>query len=204
MTRIVKKPEERRREIIAMAQKLFLEKEYENTSLNDVVGALGVAKGTVYHYFDSKEELLDAVVESMAQEFLAIVQKKMKLANGTALESLKLLFKTINVSTVWKKTLKQLHQPGNMGLHVRLLGRITRDLAPIFSEIMIQGCKEGVFRSEHPLESCEILLAGFQFMTDLGIYPWTSEELDRRSQAFSSLIEAQFQAPKGSLSFLRI
>ena len=58
-----------------MAQKLFLEKEYESTSLNDVVSALGVAKGTVYHYFKSKEELLEAVASNMASDFLELMQK---------------------------------------------------------------------------------------------------------------------------------
>ena len=60
----------------------------------------------------------------------------------------------------------------------------------------------GVFQTEYPLESGELLLTGIQFLTDLGIHPWSQEELIRRAMAFPALIEAQLRAPKGSFNFL--
>ena len=202
MARVVKKPEERRREIVNLAQKLFLENEYDATSLNDVISALGIAKGTVYHYFKSKDELLDAVVANMAHEYLLSVQSKMSSEKGNALTKMKALSFAMNVSSEWDTTIHQLHKPGNMGLHVRLLGLLVRGLAPIMAEVIRQGCEEGVFEASNPLETAEILLAGFQFITDIGVFPWDQEELERRTKAFSSIAEVQLRAASGSLSFL--
>ena len=202
MARVVKKPEERRREIVAMAQKLFLEKEYEATSLNDVVSALGVAKGTVYHYFKSKEDLLDAVVSNMASDFLELMQTKLKTKKGDALTQMKALSSAMDVSAEWRSTMDQLHGPGNRGLHVRLLGALVRGISPIMADVIQKGCEEGTFKTDHPLEAAEVLLAGIQFVTDVGIYPWDKNELERRMSAIPALAEKFLQAPKGSLHFL--
>lgn len=203
MVRIVKKPEERRQEILAMAQKLFLEKEYETTSLNDVVNALGVAKGTVYHYFKSKEALLDAVVENMSEQYLSKVRSKLKKSEASSLEKMKVLTKAMNVSSDWKSTLEDLHRSGNMGLHLRLLALTLKKMAPLFADLIEQGCKEGVFKTQYPLEAAEFFLAGFQFLTDQGIYPWKDEELKRRVQAFPNLLEQLLGAESGSLKFFK-
>jgi len=203
MVRIVKKPEERRQEILAMAQKLFLEKEYETTSLNDVVNALGVAKGTVYHYFKSKEALLDAVVESISEQYLSKVRSKLKKSEAGSLEKMKALVKAMNVSSDWKHTLENLHRSGNMGLHLRLLALTVKKMAPLFAEIIQQGCKEGIFKTENPLEAAEFFLAGFQFLTDQGVYPWKEDELKRRAQSFPHLLELLLGAPAGSMKFFK-
>ncbi len=65
MVRTVKDPDVRRNEIIDVAQALFLSKGYDNTSVQDVLDGAGIAKGTFYHYFGSKMELLDALVDRL-------------------------------------------------------------------------------------------------------------------------------------------
>ena len=60
--RIVKEHDERKNEIIDTAAALFELKGYEQCSVNDILTAIGIAKGTFYHYFKSKEEVLDAVI----------------------------------------------------------------------------------------------------------------------------------------------
>lgn len=55
-----KYPEETEKMIIQVATKLFLEKGYENTSLNDIISNLGgLTKGAIYSHFKSKEEILN-------------------------------------------------------------------------------------------------------------------------------------------------
>ena len=51
----------------------------------------------------------------------------------------------------------------------------------------------------YPLESAELLLAGLQFLTDHGIYPWSPEDLQRRHRAIPGLIEAQLKAKPGTI-----
>jgi AcrR family transcriptional regulator len=58
MVRTVKKPDVRKAEILKAARHLFQTKDYESTTMQDVINALGIAKGTIYYYFKSKEDLL--------------------------------------------------------------------------------------------------------------------------------------------------
>ncbi len=69
MSRITKSYDERRDEIIKMAQSLFLKNGYENTSISDIVDSIGVAKGLCYHYFKSKEQLFDIAMKDYADKF---------------------------------------------------------------------------------------------------------------------------------------
>ena len=49
-------------ELLASALELFVEKGYAGTRLDDVASRAGVSKGTLYLYFDNKEEIFKAVV----------------------------------------------------------------------------------------------------------------------------------------------
>lgn len=98
--------------------------------------------------------------------------------------------------------LDHLHQPGNAGMHIRLLAKMISRQAPIFAQLIRQGCTEGIFTTASPLESAEFILAAIQFLTDMGIYPWTPEQLARRTRAMPALVEAQLSAREGSFQFL--
>ena len=88
-------------------------------------------------------------------------------------------------------------------MHSRLFAATLMKQAPLYAEIIQQGCDEGVFKTGAPLECAEFILSAIQFLTDMGIYPWTEEDLRRRTQAFPTLIEQMLQAPPGSFQFLR-
>ena len=87
-------------------------------------------------------------------------------------------------------------------MHSRLLAVTISKLAVLYAQVIEQGCKEGLFQVEHPLESAELLIAGIQFLTDKGCYPWSESDLLRRGRAVPALFEAQLKAPKGSFQFL--
>src|SRR5262245_37161393 len=118
MVRVVKKPEERRREIVSASRNLFLMQGYENTTMQDVMETLQIAKGTAYHYFKSKEELLEAVVEDMIVEYMDGVEKVLNECRGNALDKMKTLVAAGRIASSQADTLDQLHRPGNMGMHV--------------------------------------------------------------------------------------
>ena len=63
------KPAEiRREEILDAAQELFESKGYEQTSTTDIMKKVGIAKGTLYYHFASKEEILDALLDEMTDQ----------------------------------------------------------------------------------------------------------------------------------------
>lgn len=205
MTRIVKKPDERRKEIIQAARELFQEKDYDKMTMQDLMKKLNIAKGTIYHYFSSKEDLLESVVEDLMDEELKRKKQLLKSSRGSnlnALEKFRMLVTTDTMAKDNEQILESLHHPGNTLMHTRLLGLYIIKLAPIFAVVIEEGCDQGVFKTEHPRECAEFLFSGFQFLTDLGFYPWSQRQLARRAKAFPSLIETQLGAPKGSFSFL--
>ena len=63
----MKKGEKRKRELLQIAYRLFLSQGYENTSVDEIIEAAGIAKGTYYYYFQSKEQMLEAVIGMMIE-----------------------------------------------------------------------------------------------------------------------------------------
>jgi AcrR family transcriptional regulator len=190
MARIVKNPDDRRLEIIRAARELFQAKEYSKTTMQDIMVKLNIAKGTIYHYFSSKEELLEAVVEDLVDQELKRKEELLnseRVINLTALEKLKVIISDDSLADENEGILDSLHHPENTEMHTKQLGRYIIKLAPLWASIFRQGCEEGVFKIEHPLECAEFILAGVQFLTDKGFYPWTDSQLGRRINAFTSL-----------------
>lgn len=202
MAKVVKKASERRAEIIQAARKLFLEKDYESTTMQDMMKAVNIAKGTIYHYFQSKEDLLEAVVEQIIQEQLTRLQGALETAQGNALDQIKFLTLQANLTSSQPELIEQLHKPSNYTLHTRLLASLIIQIAPLYGKLIQKGCEEKLFVTDHPLEVAEFILAGLQFLTDQGIFSWTDEQIKRRMEAIPFIIEAMIKAQKGSFDFL--
>lgn len=199
--RIIKKPCERKAEIVRAARHFIQSSEYEKMTLQDVMTRLKIAKGTIYHYFKSKEELLEAVVENIVNEYIEKMQILIQQIKGTALQKMQILLENKREVTS-ASILQQLHKKGNEAMHVRLLATSLIKQAPLYAQLIQQGCSEGVFETDRPLECAEFILSAVQFLTDMGIYPWPKEDLARRIQAFPKLIERQLKATPGSFDFL--
>ena len=201
MKRIIKKPAERRAEIIKTARTLFLTKDYDKTTMQDCMGHLGIAKGTIYHYFKSKEDLLEAVVEDIVNQHIEEMNVLIQETSGNALQKIRALVAAGSKVTA-PSVLEKLHERGNEAMHTRLLVATLMKQAPIYATLIRQGCGEGIFKTDFPLESAEFILSAIQFLTDPGIYPWTKEDLIRRTNAFPKLIEQLLQASPGSFKFM--
>ncbi len=201
MTRQVKKPLERRAEIIEAARYLFQTKEYEKASMQDIMDTLQIAKGTIYHYFKSKEELLEAVIYEIAEESLQALKKEAK-KDVPPLIKMKNLILAGRVKEKNSEIVDALHMPKNGYMHTRLLAVLLLKQAPIYAEVIKQGCRDAVFSTAAPLESAEFIIGGVQFLIDSGIYPWSKEDLMRRARHLPKLIEQQLNAPAGSFDFL--
>ncbi len=202
MKRIIKKPEERRSEIIIAARYLFQKQEYEKTTMQDVMDYLDIAKGTIYHYFPSKEALLQAVIEDMVDESVEKMYEILEKSSGNALEKIQLLMGAGSIAADNENLLDHLHRHSNDSMHLRILIATLAKQAPLYAQLIEQGCKEGVFITNVPLECAEFILYGVQFLTDKGVCPWKQEDIDRRVKAFPQLIEQLLQAPVGSFEFM--
>ncbi|NLF49600.1 MAG: TetR/AcrR family transcriptional regulator [Leptolinea sp.] len=202
MVRTVKDPETRKAEIILAARRLFQTRDYEKTTMQDVMDELGIAKGTIYYYFKSKEELLDAVIDQMSNEAYDKMEQVVKHGKGNALELIQQLIAAGNISDENPELLDHLHNPSNSGMHTTMLATAIKQTAPLYAQVIRQGVEEGLFNVDNPLETAEFLLTAVQFLLDTGIYQWTQDDLMRRSIAFPGVIETLVQAKPGSFQFL--
>lgn len=202
MVRTVKDPETRKAEIVTAARRLFGLKEYEKTTMQDVIDELGIAKGTIYYYFKSKEELLDAVINQMADEAIERMQSVIENGQGNALEIFQQLIAAGNIADENPEIMEQLHNPRNSGMHAIMLAIAVKSAAPFYAKVVEQGCSEGVFKVANPLETSEFILTSVQFLMDTGICQWSEDDLMRRAMALPGIIESLLGAKAGSFQFL--
>ena len=99
MARIVKAPDVRRSEILDVAQRLFYRNGYEQSSVQDIISEIGIAKGTFYHYFSSKQDLLDAMIERMIDQTLQAVEP---IVNDNQLNALEKFTRFFAYVESWK------------------------------------------------------------------------------------------------------
>ena len=181
------KPLNRREEILKVARNLFLTKDYEKTTMADIMDALEIAKGTIYHYFKSKEALFEAVIEDIADENIKQMSALIKNSSKNALEKFQLLVTAGNISQENEKIVEQLHKPANDALHSRLLAAVLMKQAPLYAEIIQQGCDEGIFKTESPLEMCRVYPFGSSISYRYGNLPLEGRRLEKAHTSFSDV-----------------
>jgi AcrR family transcriptional regulator len=164
MPRIVKDPDERRSELISTAQQFFFTKGYENTSVSDIVKAVGVAQGTFYYYFDSKIAILEALVTEITSQMITQFQSIIADENLNAIQKWTKAIQGIGDWKFERKTelftfARVLSKDENLLLRYKLVHSRMQAFAPLLAEIIVQGVEEGVFETEYPDEAAEIAYA---------------------------------------------
>jgi AcrR family transcriptional regulator len=160
MSRIIKEPEERRKELIDTAERLFIAQGYDQTSISDITKEVNVSQGAFYYYFDSKEDVLVAAMEKqislMEGDFIRIADNK-DLDEAAKLNSM--INRFLSVSASGKKIIGYIHQAKNATLHLKLkrVSPFAR-IAPVMAEVIVKGCKNNRFHVERPLETSYLLL----------------------------------------------
>lgn len=202
--RIVKKPEERRNEILDAAETLFTTKGYVHTTVNDILNAVGIAKGTFYYHFQSKEEVMEAIVLRFID---AGVRAAKEIASDPRLTAHEKMFRILmaqkpEAGQSKEQMLEQLHQVNNAEMHQKSLVESILQLTPVLTEVIEQGIAEGSFHTPHPKETVEFLLASAQFLFDEGIFNWEPPELMQKAVAFTHILETTLGAAKGSFAYM--
>jgi AcrR family transcriptional regulator len=118
MLRVSKDPDERRNEIIDVAEELFLTNGFEETTVSGIVRRIGVAQGLFYYYFKSKDEVLDAIAERYADLLLRNIEVLTRDSHMDTFEKIKLIFTTMFQLGEGKDTLvNQIHQKPHEEVH---------------------------------------------------------------------------------------
>ena len=157
--RVVKSAEERKSEILDVAEQLFAEKGFDNASTNDIIKKIGIARGTLYHHFSSKEEILDAIVDRMISRSVAGARAIIKDTRIPLLERLTGAFLSLNLNSgAGAEVLEQIHKPQNALLHQKAQERLIGEVVPLIAELIEEGNKCKMFHSKYPLDAAEMII----------------------------------------------
>lgn len=163
-----KYPEVTVEKILDAAQRLFLEKGYDNTTIQDIVNELdGLSKGAVYHHFKSKEEIMDAVSDRMftANNPFEAVRRRSDLNGLQKLREAIRLNQSDEART--NMTIQSIPITRNPRILVEMIESNRRILTPYYLELLEEGNKDGSLHTEYAKEIAELL----PLLTSLWLLP---------------------------------
>lgn len=198
--RVVKAPDVRRAEILKAANQLFQTNGYSKTSVDQIVNKVRIAKGTFYHYFKSKEQILDALADQLV---IDMTHHSEQIANRVQLNAIEKIVTIISeqnrLQSEQQNVVDSMHLPDNRQLHERINIKIVLAFGPILASVIEQGNHQGIFDVEDPLSTIQFILAGSLFLFGEGVFNWTPEQAQARMQSMLILIERAFGAESGSM-----
>ena len=212
MARQVKGYDDRYQEFLDVGQQFFYTKGYEQTSIQEIIDAVGVAKGLFYYYFRAKGDLLDAVIErSLVQR---IDQLTPLVDDPTVAAPAKFVRLFADLGN-WKLANKEFFlevmrvtmRDENVLLRTKMRDLGVAAVAPLLARVIEQGVGEGVFVVEHAADTAEILLEMGQSLQGVTTHLLLSSQDDgdaygvflRKVDAYERSIERVLGAPPGSL-----
>lgn len=198
---------------IDAAQRLIQSKGYEQLSVQDVLDELGASKGAFYHYFDSKQALLEAVVVRMVD---VVVTTLTPVAMDPALSAPAKLDAVFSGIAQWKNARQELMvellkvwlSDDNAMVREKLRRGVAIHLTPLLAVIARQGEAEGVFTASSPDQAARVLVSLIQGLnetaTELFVARQTNaislEDVEQTIAAYVEAFERVLGAPAGSLA----
>ena len=169
--RDVKEPEMRRAEIINAAMLLFMEKGYLNTTTQDIVDKVNISRGLLYYHFKNKEDILYCLVEQYSDRLLKDIYSIVYDEDKTAIEKIRsfidvTIISSENVSAEGTVLQKTVDLEENQYMLDKLSHKLVEKLTIYFEKIISQGIAEKVFSVKYPLETAEVLMTAYVFVSN--------------------------------------
>ena len=165
---MAKTKEERRNEIIETAGKLFEEKGYEQTQVQDIVNEIGVAKGLFYYYFKSKDEVMEELADRYADAIIDAVNNLIYKDIST-FDKINRIFQ-IFIDSAEKKSgiFMGILNVKNGITHERIFFNVGKKMVPLVTELILSGNDNGECNCSDPKFITEFLVSGlFNIMNQI-------------------------------------
>ncbi|MGN0666669.1 MAG: TetR/AcrR family transcriptional regulator [Huintestinicola sp.] len=189
--------------ILDTTEQLMTQLPDSEISVSQIAKEAGIGKGSIYYYFESKEEIMYAVIErayrKSIHEYFDSIDSSLP-----ALEKIKMLF----FSTVKREfndkrvnLFRTLHLNDNLILHNYIKQIAIAEISPILEKLLIQGIEEGTIRTDTPKESAEMIVAVLTFILDGTVF---NEDIVtyNKLKVFAEVLNTCISADKGSFDFL--
>lgn len=172
-----------------VAKELFLKQGYENTTLDEIAKQSGFTKGAIYHHFKSKEELLEAFVNTFTEEnnWLVEIQKNSQL-NG--LEKLRAIFfhELENAEKIEMDTILQpcMNDPKIIAIEIK---ESINSVAPLIEDIITEGNKDKSMNVTLPKEMSEMMIILINVWINPGIFKVSKEEFIKKTECLNEMLQ---------------
>ncbi|MFJ8089857.1 TetR/AcrR family transcriptional regulator [Lysinibacillus sp. NPDC095746] len=194
---------ERRNEILDAADELFGQKGFDGTSTNDILEKVGIARGTLYYHFKSKEDIMDALIERYNAQILGAANRIAADKSIAVHERIVRVVMALNISDGnGKEIIDHIHKPQNALMHQKIQKVIMNGLPPILTEIIREGIEQGLFSTPYPYECMEMIVAYTNTVFDDDMVDITDEERAARIPAFVFNVERLLGVESGSLMYM--
>ncbi len=156
--RVVKEAEERKNEILDVAERLFRTKGFDSTSTTDILNEIGIARGTLYYHFKSKEEILDAMIDRMTNRLIEKAEAIAARKEISVLQRLTMMMLALNVSdsNFHQELLEQVHKPQNALMHQKMERSLLAGINPMITALIKEGIEQGICQTDYPEEVAEM------------------------------------------------
>lgn len=217
MARTVKEEDyaTKRKEILDVAQQLVYTKGFDQMSIQDILDQLHISKGAFYHYFPSKGDLLEALIDRMRLDVEPIM---LPIINDPALPTLVKLHRFFDVVGRWKTARKEYllsllriwYADENAIVRQKSVAGVTRWFTPLLAGVIREGIQEGVLTTAFPDQAGEIVINLMVSLGDafkdllFGTEP-QAEKMQRATEvvaAYNDAMERVLGAAPGSLNLI--
>jgi AcrR family transcriptional regulator len=158
--------------LVSAAAQVFAQQGVAATSVSDIVKAAGVAQGTFYLYFDSKDDVVLAVVERFVDTMIAALEEAINRPATSAIEEFRALCTALGDLTALPGAadLSQfLHAPQNRAIHDRMADQLTPRLVPVVQGVIERGVAQGVFAVPDASAAAWFVIGGLQSIELVGV-----------------------------------
>ena len=184
-------PEKTKESIISVSTKLFLEKGYEKTSMQDIVEALGMSKGAIFHHFKSKEDIFNAVSNKQSEYREQTFYQWIEEMKGLSAKEKLIGFLERNLNDQENKALNSLLASQYQNPHFILanMQEAVNGNAPVIARILREGIEDGSITTDFPDECAELFFLLTNVWCDPLIFECDTTRLGRRLKFLQQMMK---------------
>ena len=198
-----KKSDRTKSEIIKVATDLFIRNGYEYTTIEDILKDWGGSKGSLYYYFKSKEEILDAVVHALVDKEEKRIMDILSEKEYGTLDMLNLFLAACLSRNQQLYGLEaEIYRSRNITLSYRIAKLYIEKSIHLLEPIIQKGVDDGFFKTTHPAEIIEFALIVEEFVFKYPMFECSDEQQMRKISAYQTMLENLLGLESGSLDNL--
>lgn len=192
----MKKGERRKQELLQIAYRMFLQKGYEETSVDEIISQAGIAKGTYYYYFETKEQMLEEVIGMMIGQEIQAAEQILQ-TDLPVPQKIVGIITSLRPATAESPIEEALMKPENIIMHGKIQKKLIESVTPLLSEVVEEGIAEGIFACDHIPERVRMLLVISSETFDEGQFS------EGDIAVFIDMAEKLLGAETGTMQFIR-